>query len=163
MTNTTKPDTSRTKFLLDESQMPTAWYNIQADLPTPVPAVLHPGTGQPIGPADLAPATLEISSKGSRGEVGGADGLACAGCSTAGTGVGRSAWMLYQAVAFAIHRAGTWCGRCRALLCWSWRALLLLAVFSVNLRDAWVRAEVVENGIINIIAMDASQIPARQL
>src|SRR5437016_9013547 len=55
MFNTTKPDTSRTKFLLDESQMPRAWYNIQADLPTPVPAVLHPGTGQPIGPADLAP------------------------------------------------------------------------------------------------------------
>src|SRR4029078_6440482 len=27
----------------------------QADLPTPAPAVLHPGTGQPIGPADLAP------------------------------------------------------------------------------------------------------------
>src|SRR4051812_18348262 len=45
----------RTKYLLDESQMPSAWYNIQADLPTPAPAVLHPGTGQPIGPADLAP------------------------------------------------------------------------------------------------------------
>src|SRR3954469_9580106 len=45
----------RTKYLLDESQMPDAWYNIQADLPTPLPAVLHPGTGQPVGPADLAP------------------------------------------------------------------------------------------------------------
>ncbi len=55
MVNTIKPDASRTKFLLDESEMPRAWYNIQADLPTPVPAVLHPGTGQPIGPADLAP------------------------------------------------------------------------------------------------------------
>jgi tryptophan synthase beta chain len=45
----------RTKYLLDETQMPRAWYNIQADLHTPAPAVLHPGTGQPIGPADLAP------------------------------------------------------------------------------------------------------------
>lgn len=43
------------KYLLAEDQMPTAWYNIQADLPTPPPPVLHPGTGQPIGPQDLAP------------------------------------------------------------------------------------------------------------
>src|SRR5579859_7358176 len=43
------------KYVLSEDQMPTAWYNIQADLPAPVPAVLHPGTGQPIGPDDLAP------------------------------------------------------------------------------------------------------------
>ena len=35
--------------------MPTAWYNIQADLSTPLPPVLHPGTGQPITPDDLAP------------------------------------------------------------------------------------------------------------
>ena len=45
----------RTKYLLDESQIPTSWYNIQADLHAPAPPVLHPGTGQPIGPADLAP------------------------------------------------------------------------------------------------------------
>ena len=43
------------KCLLDEDQMPRAWYNIQADLPQPAPAVLHPGTMQPIGPDDLAP------------------------------------------------------------------------------------------------------------
>jgi len=43
------------KYTLDESDMPRAWYNIQADLPKPLPPVLHPGTGQPIGPADLAP------------------------------------------------------------------------------------------------------------
>ena len=43
------------KYLLDEGQMPRAWYNIQADLPQPAPAVLHPGTMQPIGPDDLAP------------------------------------------------------------------------------------------------------------
>ncbi len=45
----------RTKYVLDEDRIPRAWYNIVADLPVPPPAVLHPGTGQPIGPADLAP------------------------------------------------------------------------------------------------------------
>src|SRR5437667_12595510 len=43
------------KYLLGEEQIPKSWYNIQADLPKPVPPVLHPGTGKPIGPADLAP------------------------------------------------------------------------------------------------------------
>ncbi len=43
------------KYMLSEEQMPTSWYNIQADLPTPAPPVLHPGTGKPIGPEDLAP------------------------------------------------------------------------------------------------------------
>ncbi len=47
------------KYTLSESQMPPAWYNIQADLPTPAPPVLHPGTGQPISPADLAPLLTE--------------------------------------------------------------------------------------------------------
>jgi tryptophan synthase beta chain len=47
--------TLRTKFLLEESKMPTHWYNIASDLPVPLPAVLHPGTMQPVGPADLAP------------------------------------------------------------------------------------------------------------
>jgi tryptophan synthase beta chain len=42
-------------FYLDQSKMPTHWYNIQADLPEPLPPPLHPGTKQPIGPADLAP------------------------------------------------------------------------------------------------------------
>jgi tryptophan synthase beta chain len=45
----------RTKFILDEDRIPRAWYNIAADLPRPPAAVLHPGTGQPIGPGDLAP------------------------------------------------------------------------------------------------------------
>jgi tryptophan synthase beta chain len=35
----------QTKFLLEEKEMPTAWYNIQMDLQTPLPAVIHPGTG----------------------------------------------------------------------------------------------------------------------
>ncbi|BET65238.1 TrpB-like pyridoxal phosphate-dependent enzyme [Opitutales bacterium ASA1] len=46
---------STIKYQLSESELPDAWYNIQADLPKPLPAVLHPGTKQPIGPADLAP------------------------------------------------------------------------------------------------------------
>jgi len=46
---------SKTKFLLPEKEIPKAWYNIQADLPKPLPPVIHPGTGQPIGPEDLAP------------------------------------------------------------------------------------------------------------
>ena len=43
------------KYVLDESRLPEAWYNIAADLPSPPPPVLHPGTGQPVGPDDLAP------------------------------------------------------------------------------------------------------------
>jgi len=45
----------QTKIFLSERDMPTHWYNIMADLPFPPPPVLHPGTGQPIGPQDLAP------------------------------------------------------------------------------------------------------------
>jgi tryptophan synthase beta chain len=48
-------DKSRTKIVLDEKDIPTKWYNIQADLKTPLAPPLHPGTGQPIGPQDLAP------------------------------------------------------------------------------------------------------------
>jgi tryptophan synthase beta chain len=43
------------KFVLDEERLPEAWYNLAADLPSPPLPVLHPGTGQPIGPDDLAP------------------------------------------------------------------------------------------------------------
>src|SRR5271157_2258222 len=45
----------RTKFVLDERDVPTRWYNIQADLPEPLPPYLHPATKLPLGPADLAP------------------------------------------------------------------------------------------------------------
>ncbi len=45
----------RTKFTLDESEIPAQWYNVQADLPEPLPPILHPATGKPIGPEDLAP------------------------------------------------------------------------------------------------------------
>ncbi|MDP6572585.1 MAG: TrpB-like pyridoxal phosphate-dependent enzyme [Rhodospirillales bacterium] len=43
------------KILLNESDIPESWYNIAAELPEPLQPVLHPGTGQPIGPDDLAP------------------------------------------------------------------------------------------------------------
>jgi tryptophan synthase beta chain len=44
-----------TRFMLGEDQIPKAWYNISADLPVPQSPPLHPGTHQPLGPADLAP------------------------------------------------------------------------------------------------------------
>ncbi|PWD49377.1 TrpB-like pyridoxal phosphate-dependent enzyme [Serinibacter arcticus] len=37
------------------STVPTHWYNLNADLPEPVPPHLHPGTREPLGPEDLAP------------------------------------------------------------------------------------------------------------
>jgi tryptophan synthase beta chain len=43
----------QTKILLDEEQMPRQWYNIQADLPSPLDPPLHPQTKKPIGPDDL--------------------------------------------------------------------------------------------------------------
>ncbi|MEE8304724.1 MAG: TrpB-like pyridoxal phosphate-dependent enzyme [Candidatus Tectomicrobia bacterium] len=53
--NQNAPGVEAVKFQLDESELPSQWYNIQADLKTPLPPVVHPGTGQPIGPEDLAP------------------------------------------------------------------------------------------------------------
>ncbi len=47
--------TERSTFLLDETQIPTQWYNVVPDLPSPPPPPLHPGTHQPVGPEDLAP------------------------------------------------------------------------------------------------------------
>ncbi|MGA6992335.1 MAG: TrpB-like pyridoxal phosphate-dependent enzyme [Candidatus Deferrimicrobiaceae bacterium] len=44
-----------TKIVLKDSEIPKTWYNIMADMPNPPAAVLHPGTGKPIGPDDLAP------------------------------------------------------------------------------------------------------------
>jgi len=46
---------TQNRSLLTESDIPTAWYNLQADLPEPLPPPLHPGTMQPVGPADLEP------------------------------------------------------------------------------------------------------------
>ncbi|NQW18213.1 MAG: TrpB-like pyridoxal phosphate-dependent enzyme [Chloroflexi bacterium] len=44
-----------TKILLSENEIPTHWYNIQADLQWPLEPALHPGTKEPAGPADFAP------------------------------------------------------------------------------------------------------------
>ena len=43
------------RIVLPQSRIPSAWYNVLADMPVPMPPPLHPGTGQPLGPADLAP------------------------------------------------------------------------------------------------------------
>jgi tryptophan synthase beta chain len=48
------PMTAKRVFL-SENDIPTAWYNLQADLPEPVPPPLNPGTMKPVGPADLEP------------------------------------------------------------------------------------------------------------
>jgi tryptophan synthase beta chain len=45
----------RTRFILDEKDMPTKWYNVLPDLPEPLPTVFNPGTGKPIAPDDLKP------------------------------------------------------------------------------------------------------------
>jgi pyridoxal-phosphate dependent TrpB-like enzyme len=44
----------QTKILLDEEQIPKKWYNVQADLPSPLDPPLHPQTHKPVGPADLS-------------------------------------------------------------------------------------------------------------
>lgn len=46
---------TKTKVVLDESQIPTHWYNIVADLPEAPPPPLHPGTREPLTPPDLEP------------------------------------------------------------------------------------------------------------
>jgi tryptophan synthase beta chain len=43
------------KIFLDEKDMPRAWYNIQADMPSPLPPPLNPATGEPITPDMLLP------------------------------------------------------------------------------------------------------------
>ncbi len=45
----------QTKFVLDEKDMPTSWYNIIPDLPGELAPPLHPATDEPIGPEALAP------------------------------------------------------------------------------------------------------------
>ena len=43
------------KVVLDLNDLPKQWYNVIPDLPKPLDPPLHPGTKQPVGPADLAP------------------------------------------------------------------------------------------------------------
>jgi tryptophan synthase beta chain len=44
-----------TKILLDEAEIPKAWFNLVPHLQNPPAPPLHPATHQPVGPADLAP------------------------------------------------------------------------------------------------------------
>ncbi len=44
-----------TKITLPESEIPTHFYNIAPDLPTPLPPPIHPGTRDPLGPEALTP------------------------------------------------------------------------------------------------------------
>jgi tryptophan synthase beta chain len=46
--------TPKHQYLLDESKLPKAWYNINADLPVPPQPVLHPGTMEPVTPDFLS-------------------------------------------------------------------------------------------------------------
>lgn len=47
--------TNMKRIVLNETELPQAWYNLLADLPEPLPPPLHPQTRQPVGPADLEP------------------------------------------------------------------------------------------------------------
>ena len=81
------------RVFLSEKEIPTAWYNLQADLPTPVPPPLHPGTQQPLSPADLEP----IFAKALIAQE-----------------VSRERWIeIPEAVrkVYAIWRPARWCGR----------------------------------------------------
>jgi tryptophan synthase beta chain len=55
VSQTVSATSDSTRFLLPEDRIPRAWYNITADLPVPPSPPLHPGTHEPLGPADLAP------------------------------------------------------------------------------------------------------------
>jgi tryptophan synthase beta chain len=59
----------QTRFTLDESQIPSAWYNIIPSLPAPPPPALDPGTLQPIALDDLAPLfPMELIRQGNTGD-----------------------------------------------------------------------------------------------
>lgn len=45
---------NQSRFLLKESDLPKAWYNVNVDLPGEAPPVLHPGTHQPVTPDFLS-------------------------------------------------------------------------------------------------------------
>ena len=46
--------TDQTRFLLNESDLPKFWYNVNADSPVPPQPVLHPGTLEPVTPDFLS-------------------------------------------------------------------------------------------------------------
>ena len=45
---------TKTRYLLDESDLPKFWYNINADMPVPPTPVLHPQTKEPVTPDFLS-------------------------------------------------------------------------------------------------------------
>jgi len=47
-------NSTRTRFLLNEEDLPKFWYNINADSPVPPAPVLHPGTKEPVTPDFLS-------------------------------------------------------------------------------------------------------------
>ncbi|MFO0907442.1 MAG: TrpB-like pyridoxal phosphate-dependent enzyme [Isosphaeraceae bacterium] len=56
MSDLNAPSSGRVvKFNLPEDAIPDAWYNVLADLPFALPPPVHPATGRPVGPEDLAP------------------------------------------------------------------------------------------------------------
>jgi tryptophan synthase beta chain len=46
--------TNQIKFLLNETDLPKQWYNVNADIPVPPNPVLHPGTHEPVTPDFLS-------------------------------------------------------------------------------------------------------------
>ena len=43
----------KTRFDLEQADIPSAWYNLNADFPEPLPPPLHPGTKEPLPPEAL--------------------------------------------------------------------------------------------------------------
>jgi tryptophan synthase beta chain len=60
----------QTKIILNENEMPTQWYNVIPDMPTPPAPPINPGTGKPLEPQDLAAifpmALIEQEASGQR-------------------------------------------------------------------------------------------------
>jgi tryptophan synthase beta chain len=60
----------QTKIILNENEMPTQWYNVIPDMPSPPPPPINPGTGKPLEPQDLAAifpmALIEQEASGKR-------------------------------------------------------------------------------------------------
>ena len=51
------------RFILDEKDIPTQWYNIQADMPTkPLPPI-HPATRKPMTAEDLSEIFRNVQNK----------------------------------------------------------------------------------------------------
>ena len=50
----TANNSSETRFLLGEADLPKFWYNVNADSPVPPAPVLHPGTKEPVTPDFLS-------------------------------------------------------------------------------------------------------------